>query len=92
MNRVLGMNHFSFAVAVLLVSGGLAWVAVPAAAQDKEVYQKQQVVDFADDTIEGDLTKPDGEMFDSRKRARHKKLIRYRENFRSEVLQSIRAL
>jgi hypothetical protein len=57
-----------------------------------EVYQKQQVVDFADDTIEGDLTRPDGDMFDSRKRAAHKKLIRYREHFRSEVLQSIRAL
>lgn len=57
-----------------------------------EVYQKQQVVDFGDDTIEGDLTKPDGDIFDARKRARHKKLIRYREHFRSEVLQSIRSL
>jgi len=56
------------------------------------VYQKKQVVDFGDDTIEGDLTKPDGDVFDARKRAHHSKLIRIRANFRSEVLQSIRSL
>ncbi len=79
--------------AALIISLVLG-TAGAAFAQDKggEVYQKQQVVDFADDTIEGDLTRPDGDMFDARKRSRHNKLIRYRENFRSEVLQSIRAL
>lgn len=78
-----------FALATLWSSGALA---ADAPKGGGEVYQKQQVVDFGDDTIEGDLTKPDSEMFDARKRARHKKLIRYREHFRSEVLQSIRAL
>jgi hypothetical protein len=80
----------------LFAFGTVTSMGVIASAADApkggEVYQKQQVVDFGDDTIEGDLTKPDGEMFDARKRARHKKLIRYREHFRSEVLQSIRAL
>jgi hypothetical protein len=79
-----------FALATMILSS--AALAADKAAGGGEVYNKQQVVDFGDDTIEGDLTKPDGEMFDSRKRARHKKLIRYREHFRSEVLQSIRAL
>ena len=75
--------------AILFVALG---VAAPALAADNTTYEQKQVVDFGEDTIEGDLTKPDGDMFDSRKRAKHKKLIRVRDNFRSEVLQSIRAL
>jgi len=67
-------------------------VAVAADDDGNVVYQKKQVVDFGDDTIEGDLTKPDGDVFDARKRAHHSKLIRIRANFRSEVLQSIRSL
>ncbi len=74
-------------MASLFVTTGFAAPALAA-----EQYEQKQVVDFGEDTIEGDLTKPDGDMFDSRKRAKHKKLIRVRENFRSEVLQSIRAL
>jgi hypothetical protein len=85
------MKSLAQTLAVLLLSSTFAFAA-DAPKGGGENYQKQQVVDFGDDTIEGDLTKPDGEMFDSRKRARHKKLIRYREHFRSEVLQSIRAL
>jgi len=84
-----------YVLTIALVLGAASDVfaqAAPKGGGGSEVYQKQQVVDFADDTIEGDLTKPDGDMFDSRKRARQKKLIRYRDNFRSEVLQSIRAL
>ena len=77
-----------FVLATMTMTG----MAIAAPAGGGEVYNKQQVVDFGDDTIEGDLTKPDGDTFDSRKRAKHKKLIRYREHFRSEVLQSIRAL
>ena len=83
-----------YVLTIALVLGASSTVFAQAAPKGggSEVYQKQQVVDFADDTIEGDLTKPDGDMFDSRKRARQKKLIRYRDNFRSEVLQSIRSL
>lgn len=63
------------------------------AEEDKNVvYEKKTVVDFGDDTIEGDLTKPDGDVFDGRKRAKHNRMIRIRPHFRSEVLQSIRSL
>jgi|GEM_PF-6529848 len=51
-----------------------------------------QVIDFSDDTIEGDLTKPDGEFFNAKKRAKHQKLIKVREHFRLEILQSIQSL
>jgi hypothetical protein len=56
------------------------------------VYQKHTVVDFGDDTIEGDLSKPDGQYLESRKKQRHAKLIKVRESFRLEILQSVRGL
>jgi hypothetical protein len=56
------------------------------------VYQKKTVVSFEDDTIDGDLTRPDGEYIDSRKRIRHSNLIKIRDNFRTRVLRSISRL
>ncbi len=56
------------------------------------VYKKNTVVDFGDDMVEGDLSKPDGQYLESRKRQRHQRLIKVRENFRPEILQSIRGL
>ena len=70
-----------------------------ARAQDVEeivretvVYQKKTVVSFDDDTIDGDLTRPDGEYIDSRKRIRHSNLIKIREDFRTRVLRSVSRL
>ena len=62
------------------------------AKADEVVYKKHTVVDFGDDTIEGDLSKPDGAYLESRKRLRHQRLIKVRENFRPEILQSVRGL
>ena len=75
----------AFLVAVLMT------VTRPAAA-DEVVYKKHTVVDFGDDTIEGDLSKPDGAYLESRKRLRHQRLIKVREDFRPEILQSVRGL
>ena len=61
-------------------------------ASDGVVYKRHTVVDFGDDTIEGDLTKPDGQYLESRKKLRHERLIRVRKSFRREVLQSVRVL
>ena len=82
------------ALGLCAVMAAVSFASLALAADDdgNVVYQKKQVVDFGDDTIEGDLTKPDGDVFDARKRAHHSKLIRIRPNFRSEVLQSIRSL
>ena len=44
---------------------------------------------FEDDTISGDLTKPDGEYIEARQRVRHSNLIRIREDFRDKILQSV---
>jgi hypothetical protein len=60
--------------------------------EDAVLYQKKTVYNFDDDTITGDLTRPDQEMLTGRKAARHKSLIRVRENFRQRVLQSVKDL
>ena len=78
---------------VMAVLFGLALLAASRHVQaDEIVYQKHTVVDFGDDTIEGDLSKPDGQYLDARKRIRHTRLIKVRENFRTEILQSVRRL
>ena len=48
-----------------------------------------QTIDFEDDTIEGDLTKPDGEYVEARKKVKHSNLIRIREDFQDKVMQSV---
>ena len=52
------------------------------------VYEKKTVINFEDDTIQGDLTRPDGEYVEARKKVKHSNLIRIREEFRQRVLQS----
>lgn len=52
-------------------------------------YEKKTVINFEDDTIQGDLTKPDGEYVESRKKVRHSNLIKIREEFKEKVLQSV---
>lgn len=66
-------------------------VALPALAQDKGnvSYKKQTEYSFEDDTIEGDLTKPDGEYVEARKKVKHSNLIRIREEFKDKVMQSV---
>lgn len=83
--------------AALIIS--VMFVAAPALAQDVEevvretvVYQKKTVVSFEDDTIDGDLTRPDGEYITARKRVRHSNLIKIRDNFRTRVLRSVSRL
>jgi hypothetical protein len=55
-------------------------------------YQRKTVINFEDDTIEGDLKTPDGQYLEVRKKMRHKSLIRIRTDFRREVLSSVAGL
>jgi hypothetical protein len=68
--------------------------AAGAFAQDKKgegnvQYKKTTEYSFDDDTIEGDLTKPDGEYVEARKKVKHSNLIRIREEFKDKVMQSV---
>lgn len=73
-------------------------VATGAVAQDRRdakksgdavTYKKTTEYSFEDDTIEGDLTKPDGEYVEARKKVRHSNLIKIREEFKDKVMQSV---
>jgi len=56
--------------------------------QPRVEYEKKTVIDFEDDTIQGDLTRPDGEYVEARKRVSHSNLIQIRENWKEKVLQA----
>ena len=68
--------------------------AVPAAAAgggdgDNVQYKAKTVYDFEDDTVEGDLQRPDGELVSSQKKAQHSSLIEIRKDFIPEMLKSL---
>jgi len=77
-------------VAFVWVLAGNRALAAPKPAGDSQgvVYEKKTVINFEDDTIQGDLTRPDGEYVEARKKVSHSNLIRVREEFRTKVLQS----
>jgi hypothetical protein len=79
-------------VTCFVLTLGFIMVASASARAEEVVYQKHTVVDFGDDTIEGDLSKPDGQYLESRKRLRHQRLIKVRDDFKTEILQSVRGL
>jgi len=60
----------------------------PPPAQPKVEYEKKTVINFEDDTIEGDLKRPDGEYVESRRKVDHSNLIKIRESWREKVMQA----
>ncbi len=78
---------------VLIVSLALPLAAgaqakKPQGAEPKVEYEKKTVINFEDDTIQGDLTRPDGEYVEARKRVVHSNLIKIREDWRDKVMQA----
>ena len=69
----------------LVVSLALPSLAFAADNKKKAV----QEISFDEDTVTGDLTKPDGEYIEARRKIEHTSLIRVREEFKDEVLQSV---
>jgi hypothetical protein len=74
----------------------LAMLALPltASAQEKAApkpnvtYEKRTEINFEDDTIDGDLKRPDGEYVEARRKVSHSNLIKIRENWRDKVMQA----
>ncbi len=72
---------------------GLVLLLAPAAslgedAAPKVEYEKKTVINFEDDTIEGDLKRPDGEYVEARRKVDHSNLIKIREEWRDKVMQA----
>ncbi len=76
--------------AIGIVWGSSAW-AQDASSADV-VYEENTVLTFDDDTIDGSLSRPDGQYLESRKKLRHERLIRVRRSFRNRLLHSIHGL
>ena len=73
----------------------LTLLAIPAVplAEDKPDGKsagsgKRFELNFEDDTLEGDLKRPDGEYVEARKKVDHSNLIRIREEWRDKVMQA----
>ena len=83
-----------FFMLMVLVAPLAAWAADPPAEggsaqpQPRVEYEKKTVINFEDDTIEGDLKRPDGEYVEAKKRVDHSNLIHIRENWHDKVMQS----
>ena len=82
-------GQLGIAIALMVAISGVARAQAPAPSTPGVVYKKKTIFSFEDDTIDGDLTKPDGAYVESRKRVRHSNLIRIRDNFRDKILQSV---
>ncbi len=74
-------------ISVMLV--GTVSYAQDKGGEDNVRYNKTTTINFEDDTIEGDLTRPDGEYVEARKKVKHSNLIRIREEFKDKVMQSV---
>jgi len=72
-----------------LLAVGVALLGTAAAVAQEVTYKKKTEFSFEEDTVSGDLTRPDGEYVEARKRVRHSNLIRIREQFRDKILQSV---
>jgi len=83
----------TFAVLMaLLVSAAFA---VPAMAQDEEGsdanvrYKKKTEIDFEDVSVDGELKKPHGAYLLDKRQSSFNPLIRLKENFNEEMLNSV---
>jgi hypothetical protein len=76
------------ALAFPLVAAAQSRQGTPAQAQPKVEYEKKTVINFEDDTIEGDLKRPDGEYVEARRKVDHSNLIKIREDWRDKVMQA----
>jgi hypothetical protein len=84
-------------------TAGRALAADPAAGGDEKAaggaaaggddanttYKAKTVYDFEDDTVEGDLQRPDGELVSAQKKAEHSSLIEIRKDFIPEMLKTL---
>ncbi|MGC3998111.1 MAG: adventurous gliding motility protein CglF [Anaeromyxobacter sp.] len=86
------MRKILLMAALALPLGAAAQTPPPAPPADappaKVEYEKKTVINFEDDTIEGDLKRPDGEYVEARRKVDHSNLIKIRENWRDKVMQS----
>jgi hypothetical protein len=55
-------------------------------------YQSERVLDFEDDYVEGQLLRPDGELVSGQRHGKESSLVRIRQDFIPELVQSVEDL
>ena len=85
------MRKLVFVMSLLMAVSALAQGRAAKGGGDVQ-YKKTTEYSFDDDTIEGDLTKPDGEYVEARNRVKHSNLIKIREEFKEKVMRSVTEL
>jgi hypothetical protein len=79
----------------LVLALGFVWTAEAQESKPAEPAStgsgasKQTVINFEDETIQGDLTRPDGEYIEAAGKVQHSNLIKIREEFHEKVMQSV---
>lgn len=81
------LRWWIMAVTFIVATGFTA--SALAQEEGNTIFKRKTVINFEDDTIEGDLKTPDAEYLEARKKMRHASLIKIRDNFRRRVLQSV---
>jgi hypothetical protein len=87
-----GMKNTSFYrtwIWLIAIVASMVFGIAAMAADEDVIYKKKTVYNFEDDTITGDLTRPDQEFLTGRRGSRHKSLITVREDFKEKVLESV---
>jgi len=89
-----------FGTVAIVGTAGRALAAEPAAGGGEAAaagggddantqYKAKTVYDFEDDTVEGDLQRPDGENVSANNKAQHSSLIEIRKDFIPEMLKTL---
>jgi len=89
-----------FGTVAIVGTAGRALAAEPAAGGGEAAaagggddantqYKAKTVYDFEDDTVEGDLQRPDGENVTANNKAQHSSLIEIRKDFIPEMLKTL---
>ena len=77
-------------VAAVLLTGSRAEAQTTVVhGQDSTVFKKKTTIDFSDVTLEGDLTKPEGQYGLVRGKTKFNSLIKLRMNFTQELQKSV---
>lgn len=83
---------------IALAMLALSLMATPALAQDvvrgedTTVFKKKTMLDFTDVSLEGQLTKPEGQYGLSRSKTKFNSLIKLRRHFQAEMQKSVEQL
>lgn len=79
----------TFALIAILAFAGTATAEDKKSGGESAAKNRTTTINFEDDTIEGDLSRPDGEYVEGRKPVKHSNLIRIREEFKQKVMESV---